>query len=128
MTHSVTFDAWRLCEGSARDTIPLDIEGDLTVDGAVNSALSCGVVLCHKDVLLIRQTDAGRGKAWLHCYAIKKKSNPTWRNIAVRCALVGSAESLTFVISSNRYRCSSWDRPPAPMSRPPHCADPSRGA
>lgn len=79
MAHSLTFDAWRLCEGNARDTIPLDIDGDLTVDEAVNSALSCGVVLCHKDVLLVRQTDAGRGKAWLHCYAIKKKSNPTWR-------------------------------------------------
>jgi hypothetical protein len=72
LSRAVTFTAYRVPRGSTQP-LPLEIPACLSLAGALNAALA-GNCLNHRDALLIRQQDSGRGGNTLHAWAIKRKS------------------------------------------------------
>lgn len=74
LPRAVTFRAWKL--GTTDQAHPVEIEAD-TLDDALAAALADGC-LNHKDRLFILHSDEGRGRAWLHCWSIKRKSTPRY--------------------------------------------------
>jgi hypothetical protein len=70
-----TFTAFRITNGR---THPMPFAGDPeTVDQAKDLALIGPKLICHKDHLLIRETDED-GATTLHLFAIKQRSKPDY--------------------------------------------------
>lgn len=70
LSRAVTFTAWRVPHGS-KQSYAIEIPVCMSLAGALNAALP-GTM--HRDTLLIRQEDSGRGGNTLHAWQIKRKS------------------------------------------------------
>ena len=70
LSRAVSFTAWRVPHGS-KQSYPIDIPACMSPAGALNAALPSTM---HRDTLLIRQDDSGRGGNTLHAWQIKRKS------------------------------------------------------
>lgn len=74
LSRAVTFTAFRVPHGSTQ-SYPLEIPACMSLAGALNAALPATM---HRDTLLIRQEDSGRGGNTLHAWQIKRKSQPRY--------------------------------------------------
>lgn len=73
---AIHFRAWRV--PASGEAIELDIgEPDTLKDALAEAQLGTGI--CHKETVLILESDAGRNRAQQHAYAVKQQSSPSYR-------------------------------------------------